>query len=105
MKIVFWIFESNTWQWDLLCGVILIFIFLPPKSWFTSGERARRMAHQSRIVKTLVLSPEVVANEGDSARIQQSVRALTGDSEVEVVAVRRILDPEGRTRSFEVDIR
>jgi hypothetical protein len=104
-KIFFWNYARNTWQWDLLCVVILIFIFLTPKSWFSSGERAQSMVHPSRIAKTLVLSPEVVGSEEDKGRIEQRIKTLTGRTDVEVLAVRKVLDPEGRTRSFEVDIR
>jgi len=103
-KIFFWNYARNTWQWDLLCVVILIFIFLTPKSWFLIGERAQSMAHQSPIA-TVLLSPEVVGNEEDKSRIAEQVKALTGRTKVEVLAVRRVLDSEGRTRSFEVDIR
>ena len=63
------------------------------------------MMHQSRVVQTLVLSPEVIVDERDKAQIEERVKALTGRTEVEVVAVRRMLRPDGRTRSFEVDIR
>jgi len=104
-KIFFWNYARNTWQWDLLCVVILIFIFLTPKGWFTSGERAQNTVHQSPVARTLVLSPEVIANEDDKVRIEQQVKALTGLSEVEVLAVRKIPGPDGKTRSFEVDIR
>ena len=85
--------------------VILIFIFLTPKGWFTGGERAQNTVHQSAVARTLVLSPEVIANEDDKVRIEQQVKALTGLSEVEVLAVRKIPGPDGKTRSFEVDIR
>ena len=85
--------------------VILIFIFLTPKSWFTTSERAQGMMHQSPVVKTVVLSPEVVPDERDKGQIEARVKALTGRTEVEVVAVRKVLGPDGRTRSFEVDIR
>jgi hypothetical protein len=104
-KIFFWNYARNTWQWDLLCVVILIFIFLTPKSWFLSGERAQGSMHQSPVEKTLVLRPEDIVNEGDKGQIEQRVKALTGRAKVEVLAVRRILDEQGRTRSFEVDIR
>ena len=63
------------------------------------------MVHQSPVPMTLLLTPEVVGNEVDKGRIEERVRALTGRTNFEVVAVRKILDPEGRTRSFEVDIR
>ena len=85
--------------------VILIFIFLTPKSWFSSGERPQSLVHQSPVVATVVLSPEVIGNEADKGRIAERVKALTGRSTVEVLAVRKVLDSEGRTRSFEVDIR
>jgi hypothetical protein len=104
-KIFFWNYARNTWQWDLLCVVILIFIFLTPKWWFSSGERAQSMVHQSPVAATLILSPEVVANEEDKGQIAERVKAMTGRSSVEVLAVRRVLDPGGKTLSFEVDIR
>ena len=104
-KIFFWNYARNTWQWDLLCVVILIFIFLTPKSWFLSGEPAQSMVHPSPVARTLVLSPEVVGNEEDRAGIAQRVKELTGRTEVEVLAVRKIPGPDGRTRSFEIDIR
>jgi hypothetical protein len=104
-KIFFWNYARNTWQWDLLCVVILIFIFLTPKSWFLSGERAQSMVHQSPVAATVLLTPEVVNNEEDKGQIAERVKAMTGRSTVEVVAVRRVLDSEGRTISFEVDIR
>ena len=53
----------------------------------------------------MLLSPELVKNEEDKGRIVEQVKAMTGRSTVEVLAVRRVLDGQGRTISFEVDIR
>ena len=85
--------------------VILIFIFLTPKSLFSSGERPQKIVHPSAVAQTLVLMPEAVGNEQDKGQIEQRVKELTGRSEVEVLAVRKITDSNGQTRSFEVDIR
>jgi hypothetical protein len=104
-KIFFWNYARNTWQWDLLCVVILIFIFLTPKSWFSSGERAQGTVHQSRVVKTVLIDSELIGNEEDRNKIEQRVKAMTGRTDFEVLEVRRIPDAGGRTRSFEVDIR
>jgi hypothetical protein len=104
-KIFFWNYARNTWQWDVLCVICLIFIFLTPKSWLSSGERPQAKEHQSAVVQTLVLAPEVVVNESDTGQIEQRVRALTGRSKVEVVAVRKVVGPDGRAVSFEVDIK
>jgi len=85
--------------------VILIFIFLTPKSWFLSGERAQSMLHPSPVTLTLVLRPEVVGSEGDKGKIEQHVKTLMGRTDVEVLDIRKIPGPDGQTRSFEVDIR
>ncbi|MEN3325726.1 MAG: hypothetical protein V7638_533 [Acidobacteriota bacterium] len=63
------------------------------------------MVHQSPIQRTLILRPEVVGNEEDKDRIEQQVKALTGRTDAEVLAIRKITGPDGRTLSFEVDIR
>ena len=85
--------------------VILIFIFLTPNGWFQSSELPRNIAHQSPDPRTVVLSAEVVDNEADRGQIEQRVKALTGRTKVEILDVRKVVDSNGRTRSFEVDIR
>jgi len=103
-KLFFWNYARNTWQWDVLCVVILIFIFLTPSKWFTGGERARVGMHPRPIV-TVLLSPEVVTNETDKGQIQEIVKGMTDRTEVEVVEVRKVTGTNGKTLSFEVDIR
>ena len=63
------------------------------------------MVHPSPVVQTVLLTPEAVGNEDDRSQIEQRVKDLTGRSEVEVLAVRKVLDSSGKTLSFEVDIR
>jgi hypothetical protein len=84
--------------------VILIFIFLTPKSWFDNGERPVAMAHQSAVITKVVLPPEVVANEADRLKIEQQVRNFTGRSNFKVIAVRKLVNSDGSTIGFEVDI-
>jgi hypothetical protein len=31
---VFWSYERGSWQYDVICAVILAFIFITPSSWF-----------------------------------------------------------------------
>ena len=63
------------------------------------------MVHQSPVQRTLILTPEVVGNEEDKSRIEQRVRELLRRTDVEVLDVRKIPGPDGKTKSFEVDIR
>ena len=84
--------------------VCLVFIFLTPKSWFSNSERGAINAHQNRVQTKLLVAPEVIANESDTAKIEQHVRAVTGRNDVKVVGVRRLTATDGRTLGFEVDI-
>lgn len=33
-NIINWNYERASWQWDVLCILIMIFIFATPKEWF-----------------------------------------------------------------------
>ena len=104
-KIFFWNYARNTWQWDALCVVILIFIFLTPKSWFENSERSAALAHQSPTASVLLVDAEVIDNIEDKGQIQQRLRSLTGRSTLEVLNVRKLTDDQGKIRGYEVDIR
>jgi len=99
-KIVFWTYPRTSWQWDVLCVLILVFIFLTPKSWFENTEFRR-----SHAVRTIPFSPEVVGTSKDIADIERRVRTLTGRADAVVTAIRERRDDSGKVIGYEVDIR
>ena len=104
-KFFFWTYARNTWQWDLLCVVILIFIFGSPKSWWENSELAGRRAHQSPTAATVLVGAELIDNAEDKGKIERVVRDLTGRPAAEVVNVRKVAGKDGKARGYEVDIR
>lgn len=104
-KLFFWNYARNTWQWDALCVVILIFIFLTPKSWFENSERKWVLAHQNSAISTVLIGAELIENAQDRSKVEGVVRSFTGRPEVQVVNVRAVLDKDGKARGYEVDIR
>jgi len=104
-KLFFWNYARNTWQWDVLCVVILIFIFLTPKSWFENSERRGYLAHQNSTASTVLISPELIVNVQDKGEVEQVVRTFTGRNDVQIVSVRKVVDKDGKTRGYQVDIR
>jgi hypothetical protein len=104
-KLFFWNYARSSWQWDILCVVILIFIFLTPKSWFEGGERRAAMAHQSPTACTLVVGAEVIEKAQDRGQLEQRLRAFTGRSDLQVLDVHKVTGPDGRTTEYEIDIR
>ena len=88
----------------MLCVVILIFIFLTPKSWFENSERRGYLTHQTTVASTVLISPELLVNAQDKGQVEQVVRTVTGRNDVQVVNVRKVVDKDGNTRGYEVDI-
>ena len=96
-KIVFWNYSRTSWQWDVLCVLILVFIFLTPKSWFENTEFRQR--------KTVVISAEVVGSHADRTAIGQRAKEVDGRPESQVTDVRERRDGTGKLIGYEVDIR
>ena len=104
-RLFFWKYARSSWQWDILCVVILIFIFLTPKSWFESGERGSVLAHQNPSAATLLVGAEVVEKAQDKAQLEQRLRTFTGRKDLQVLGLRKVTAPDGKTTGYEIDIR
>ncbi len=37
-NVINWSYERASWQWDVLCILIMCFIFLTPKTWFNKSK-------------------------------------------------------------------
>ena len=100
-KAALWTYPRTSWQWDVLCVLILVFIFLTPRGWFENKAYQRtHMGQTSTVVK-----PDIVGTQLDRAEIERRARQRTGRSEAQVIEVREIQDNIGRLIAYEVDIR
>ena len=61
--------------------------------------------HQNPTASTVLVGPELVENAQDKGQVEQVVRTFTGRNDVQVLNVRKVVDKEGKTRGYEVDIR
>ena|SRR5258706_11421885 len=100
-KSFLWSYARNTWQWDVLCVLILIFIFLSPKSWFVSGEPHGPMRHPSPAQSRVFVVTELI----DDNTLEQRVRALTKRPGAKIINRNPVRDSTGKTVGYEVDIR
>jgi hypothetical protein len=100
-KIAFWNYPRTSWQWDVLCVLILVFIFLTPKSWFANSAYRQNPEAQT----TVVVGVDVVGNQLDRAEIERRARGRASRPGGEVSDVRVVLDSSGKVIAYEVDIR
>ena len=92
-KIAFWNYERTSWQWDVLCVLILVFIFLTPKSWFANTPKM-----------TVIVGAEVLSSQPDE--LERRVREMTKRPNGQVLEIRPHRDASGKlTGNYEVDIR
>jgi hypothetical protein len=94
--IVLWKYERASWQWDILCLLIILFIFLTPKVWF---EKREKLATQTSrlIVKARDFSL-------DKNEMEKRVKELSGNPNAEVLQFRETTDARGEI-IYEIDIR
>jgi hypothetical protein len=94
--IILWKYERASWQWDLLCFLIILFIFLTPKQWF---DRREPLATQTSrlIVKAKDFSPE--RNE-----LEKRVREETGNPNAEIIKLSERRDASGEI-FYELEVR
>jgi len=84
-KILFWSYERGSWQYDLMCVLILAFIFLLPTALFVNRDYSAVISSQ----RPLYLSSEEV-RDADPQRIDQEVTSVIARKYGHAVTVSRI---------------
>ena len=100
-RVFFWTYPRTSWQWDVLCVLILVFIFLTPKSWFENTAFQRSHAAQT----TIIMPADVTGAQLDKGEIERRAKQLSGRAGVQVIALRERRDATGKLIAYEVDIR
>jgi hypothetical protein len=94
-KIAFWNYSRTSWQWDVLCVLILAFIFLTPKSWFVS---------HPPIQTATILASDLVDGKRDDAELERRAKEQFNRVNGSVVNIKPRTDSTGRVIAYEVDI-
>jgi len=106
-KLFFWSYGRTTWQYDVLCVLILAFIFLTPRNWFENSERGHRELHQNgstTATRLLLVWPENSPANPGTADLERRVRSVTNRADARVTGMRPVKDAGGQTIAYEVDI-
>lgn len=104
-KLILWRYGRTTWQYDVLCLLILAFIFLTPYSWFENSELRGAQAHQI-LGSSVILLPQNNENGAnlDQKEVESRIRVLTQRPTAVVREIRPQYDSSGKLLAYEVDI-
>jgi len=107
---IFWTYERGSWQYDVMVGLILAFIFVTPRTFFHD----RPTLTQARQV-VQVRGLEGVGYRIEARLLEGTARSLEANAEhvleqvtgqpVEILRIQPVLDPRGRIEAYTVWIK
>jgi hypothetical protein len=107
-RFLFWDFPRGSRPYDLMVGVILVFVFLTPRAWFRDQPKIPQASQIAAlrsddggnvfVVDTELLSG--ITEEQRVSKVGQIVKNLPGRRNVEITRVEAIYDSEGEIKAF-----
>jgi hypothetical protein len=104
-RFILWDYPRASWQYDVIVGIILAFIFLTPRSWFRDQPRtpqASQVALLGHGNDVFWVEPELLAGVPEDQRLVKLASILksrTGKVRT-VTRVEPILDSEGEIEGY-----
>lgn len=100
-RFILWDFPRATWQYDVMVGIILAFIFLTPRAWFRDQPR---IANANGIVTLssengrfeYFAPPEILANVPDD----QQTAKVKSMLHMNVTRLQPVLNSEGELQGY-----
>ena len=109
---IFWSYQRGSWQYDIMVGLILVFTFLTPRSWFRDqprmpGAQQIVMLRSDHELAVFWVDGDLIGSK-PAAAIHEHVRSLierrTG-KKVALIKAEPVEDSEGSLKGYLVDAR
>jgi hypothetical protein len=101
-RIVLWDYPRASWQYDVIVGVILAFIFLTPREWFRDQPRTPQSSAISLLPGSYWLEPELLSSVPEQRRPAQAESILQAryKKQQKVTQLQPIYDSEQELKGF-----
>lgn len=107
-RFVFWEYARGSWQYDVMVGLILAFIFFTPREFFRDQPRIPGASSIATLPSekgssVFFVNSELLAGVPESqraARLTQVLQVRTSDRRLLVTRVQPILDSEGELQGY-----
>lgn len=107
-RLIFWEYSRGSWQYDVIVGIILVFLFLTPREWFRDQPRILRAGDITMLSAErgeYLVNPgalEQVAEEKRVETLTQLLQTRAGDRRLKVTRIEPVLDSEGELQGYMV---
>ena len=101
-------YPRASWQYDVMVGIIVAFVFLTPRDWFRDQPRIPTASNIATLPSengssVFFVNTELLAEVPDNQwaeRLTQLLRVRTGDHSMRVTRVKPVLDSEGGLQGY-----
>lgn len=103
-RFILWDYPRASWQYDVMVGIILAFVFLTPRDWFRDQPRIPHAVNigSERGSEVVWIEPELLAGVPEGGRVgklNQALSVRTGKRRT-VNRVEPIYDSEGEIKGY-----
>jgi hypothetical protein len=103
-RFILWDYRRAVWQYDVMVGLILLFVFLTPRDWFRDQPKPSSvvMLPSERGAGVFWMEPELLTSVPDQQRPSQAsalIRARTGKKQ-NVFRLEPIFDAEHEIKGY-----
>ena len=99
-RLILWDYERGVWQYDIMCGVILVFIAFSPRAWFRDQPR---IPHASQISEGVFwMEPDLVASVPEQQRLDRLGKVLSSRTgkHLTLTRIEPIFDSEKEIKGY-----
>jgi len=102
-RFILWEYQRGSWQYDVIVGIILAFLFLTPRGWYRDQPRIPHVSVISVPSGEFMVDPDYLTGipEGQwIPKLTQEVRIRAGNSRLTVTRVEPFVDSDGELRFY-----
>ena len=107
-RFILWDFPRASWQYDVMVGIILVFIFLTPRDWFRDQPRIPQASSIAMLpsehgVNVFWIDPQLLRDTGEEqrqAKVTEILKKRTGKNALVITQVQPVLDSDNEIQGY-----
>ena len=104
-RFILWDYPRASWQYDLMVGLILAFIFLTPRAWFRDQPRVPISSRMEALPgasgsDVYWLEAELLAGVPESERLNKAHELIRRQTKRQVTRVEPVLDSDQEVKGY-----
>ncbi|HXB67199.1 MAG TPA: hypothetical protein VNY05_03100 [Candidatus Acidoferrales bacterium] len=107
-RFILWDYQRETWQYDVMVGIILVFIFATPRSWFSDQPKLPKASNIAMLPSengssVFFVDSQFLAGTAENQRVAKLTQVLQtrmSNRRLKVIRVEPILDSEGDLQGY-----